>query len=31
MTKQYSQLISSLVQQTRTTVATLDDQVINQE
>jgi dynein light chain roadblock-type len=27
MTKQYGQLISSLVQQTRTTVATLDDQV----
>ncbi|CAO3620527.1 unnamed protein product [Mucor fragilis] len=26
MTKQYGQLISSLVQQTRTTVATLDDQ-----
>lgn len=27
ITKQYGQLISSLVQQTRTTVATLDDQV----
>lgn len=27
ITKQYGQLISALVQQTRTTVATLDDQV----